>query len=83
MRDLLKISKLQRMLYLRLFLCMNNYPNISEETFNEMAPVEGLAASQNTTSQYPVQYASRNSGQHTHTSIFRESQEINSLIQLP
>ena len=31
MRDLLKIGKLQRMLYLRLFLCTNNYPNISAD----------------------------------------------------
>ena len=80
MRDLLKISKLQRMLYLRLFLCMNNYPNISEETFNEMAPVEGLANSHNTGAQYPIQYANRASGQHTHTSMFRDSQDVTSII---
>jgi len=35
MRDLLKIEKCQRMLYLRLFLCMNAYPEISADTFNE------------------------------------------------
>ena len=31
MRDLLKVEKIQRMLYLRLFLCMNAYPEISAE----------------------------------------------------
>lgn len=35
MRDLLKIGKVQRMFYLRLFLCMNAYPNISTDTFND------------------------------------------------
>ena len=37
MNDLLKIEKCQRMLYLRMFLCINAYPEISAETFNEMS----------------------------------------------
>ena len=41
MRDLLKMEKCQRMLYLRLFLCMNAYPNISAETFNEVGMLLG------------------------------------------
>ena len=36
MRDLLKIPKLQRMFYMRLFLCMNSYSNISVSTFDSM-----------------------------------------------
>ena len=36
MRDLLKMEKIQRMLYIRLFLCMNAYPEITSETFNEV-----------------------------------------------
>ena len=36
MRDLLKMEKIQRMLYVRLFLCMNAYPEITSETFNEV-----------------------------------------------
>ena len=36
MRDLLKMEKIQRMLYLRLFLCMNAYPEITSESFNEV-----------------------------------------------
>ncbi len=36
MRDLLKIPKLQRMFYMRLFLCMNSYPSISANTFDMM-----------------------------------------------
>ena len=39
MRDLLKMEKIQRMLYVRLFLCMNAYPEITSETFNEVGQV--------------------------------------------
>ena len=41
MRDLLTIAKVQRMFYLRLFLCMNAYPNISADTFNEIPDMMG------------------------------------------
>ena len=34
MHDLLKIPKVQRMIYLRMFLSVNNYTDINEESFN-------------------------------------------------
>jgi len=37
MRDLLNMEKCQRMLYLRMFLCMNAYPSISADTFNDVS----------------------------------------------
>ena len=55
MQDLLRISKVQRMLYMRLFLCMNSYPGVGEETFHDQllyspmsnAPGGALLASAN------------------------------------
>jgi len=44
MRDLIRIPKVQRMLYVRMFLSINSYASISEETFKEMGTYEGLAS---------------------------------------
>jgi hypothetical protein len=52
MRELLKIPIIQRMFYLRMFLSINAYPDISETTFNEMGAYEGLSLSTNTNNYY-------------------------------
>ena len=43
MHELLKIPYLQRMIYMRMFLTINSYADITEETFNEMGAYEGLS----------------------------------------
>ena len=43
MHDLLKIPFLQRMIFMRMFLSVNSYSNISEESFNQMGAYEGLS----------------------------------------
>jgi len=47
MRDLIKIPMVQRMFYLRMFLSINAYPDISETNFNEMGAYEGVSPNQN------------------------------------
>lgn len=48
MHDLLKIPKVQRMIYLRMFLSVNTYTDISEETFNQMGAYNGDLSPMNT-----------------------------------
>ena len=70
MRDLLRIGKLQRMFYLRLFLSTNHYHSISEDIFNEIPEEEPMLA-QNTFSQ---------SRRVDDNSLLRESQDISHLV---
>jgi len=41
MHDLLKVPKVQRMVFMRMFLSVNTYADISDETFNQMGAYEG------------------------------------------
>lgn len=69
--DLLRIQQLQRMFYLRLFLCINAYPEITEDTFND-APSDDLTGQ---TDVYQVQ-----NHHETHTGLLRESSDISNLV---
>ena len=60
------------MFYLRLFLCINAYPEISDETFNEAAGDDLVAQSAMT---YQVQ-----NHHETHTGLLRESSDISNLV---
>ena len=71
MRDLLNIAKVQRMFYIRLFLCMNSYPNISADTFNEMPAIDLMPL----TNAYDHEHHS-----HINDGMIRESQDISYLV---
>lgn len=53
MRDLLKIDKCQRMLYLRLFLCLNAYPEITADSFNDNSSPQQFSGESDSSSGVP------------------------------
>ena len=77
MSYLLRIAKVQRMLYLRLFLCTNNYPNISVDD----APGQSSSAGNNfLIPESPANLDNMNITISEHPSILRESQDISSMV---
>ena len=78
MHDLLKIPKLQRMLYLRMFLSFNTYADITEETFNQLGVQDQSPILASTPDYAGIIESGRVSDRNY---LLRESQDIDQLVQ--
>ena len=88
MQDLLRIPKIQRMLYMRLFLSINSYPGVvTEETFTEdmyapspMAAGLPRGAQLDASNLSPTNLSGRAIHSNEATHLLRESQDISEMI---